>query len=87
MEKSERELKPRQYSHIDYEALLIYAMKRHISVEKSIEENGLTIAKSTVVRNIRKIKQEKDRDLSVIEFYQNVHTPNFQKPEMPEYIK
>lgn len=87
MEEGEKEVRLRQYSYIDYEALLIYAMKRHISVEKAIEENGLTVSRVTVTRNIKKMKQEKDRDLSVIEFYQNVYTPNFQKPEMPEYIK
>ena len=45
MKESERKVKPKQYSHIDYEALLIYAMKNHISIEKAIEENGLTIAR------------------------------------------
>ncbi len=48
MEENEKRIKPREYSHIDYEALLIYAMKNHISVEKAIKENGLTISRITV---------------------------------------
>ena len=62
-------------------------MKNHISVEKAIKENGLTISRITVQRNIKRMKEEGNQDLSVIEFYQDVYVPNFQKPEMPEYIK
>ena len=86
MEEQEKEIKPKQYSHIDYEALLIYAMKKHISIERAIEENGLTIARSTVTRNIRKMKEEKNGNLDIIEFYQNVYVPNCQKSKLPDSI-
>lgn len=86
MAEEEKKIKPKQYSHIDYEALLIYAMKNHISLEKAMEENELAIARSTVIRNIRRMKQEKGRDTRIIEFYQQVYVPNYQKSELPEKI-
>ncbi len=79
-----KKIKPKQYTHIDYEALLIYAMKNHISLEKAIEDNGLTIARSTVIRNIRKMKQDENQDQTVIDYYQNVYVRNYQKPILPE---
>ena len=82
----EKKIKPKQYSHIDYEALLIYVMKHGVSLEKALEEHGLDIARSTVIRNIDRIKKEEDRDLSVIDFYQNRYVPNSQKSEMPKDI-
>lgn len=81
--EEERKIKPKQYSHIDYEALLIYTMKNHISLEKAIEENGLRIARSTVIRNIKRMKEERDRNLDIINFYQNIYVPNSQKSELP----
>ncbi len=86
MNETESKIKPKQYSHIDYEALLIYTMKRHISLERAIEENGLTIARSTVIRNIRKMKKEKGKNLDIINFYQDVYVPKYQTPELPEEI-
>ena len=85
MNETDQKIKPKQYSHIDYEALLIYAMKKHISLERAIEENGLTIARSTVIRNIRKMKKE-GKHLDIINFYQNVYVPKYQTPELPEEI-
>jgi hypothetical protein len=86
MEEKASNIKPKQYSHIDYEALLIYAMKHHISLERAIEENGLVIARSTVIRNIRKMKQDVSRDNSIIEFYQEEYVPSCQRPELPARI-
>ena len=83
---NEKKIKPKQYSHIDYEALLIYMMKHGVSLERALEENGLDIARSTVNRNISKIKEQKGKDLSVIEFYQNKYVPNMQKAKLPEEI-
>lgn len=83
----EKRIKPKEYSHIDYEALLIYAMKNHVSIEKAIEDNGLTIARSTVTRAIKRIKEQEEKDTSIIDFYQQIYVPNFQKPELPEKIK
>ena len=34
--ENKKTVKPKQYSHIDYEALLIYIMKNHISMEQAI---------------------------------------------------
>jgi len=79
----EKKIKPKQYSHIDYEALLIYMMKCGVSMEKALEENGLDIARSTVIRSIERMKKEEGRDLSIIEFYQTRYVPNMQKAEMP----
>lgn len=84
--KDKKEVKPKQYSHIDYEALLIYIMKNHISMEQAIEELNLNIARSTIVRNINKIKKE-DKENSIIDLYQNIYTPNSQKKELPEFLK
>ena len=81
--KNKKEVKPKQYSHIDYEALLIYIMKNHISMEQAIEELNLHIARSTIVRNINKIKKE-DKENSIIDLYQNIYTSNSQKKELPE---
>ena len=82
----EKKIKPKQYSHIDYEALLVYMMKRGISAEKALQEHGLEIARSTLIRNIEKMKKEKGRDLSIIQFYQTRYVPNMQKSKLPEEI-
>ena len=84
--KNKKEVKPKQYSHIDYEALLIYIMKNHISMEQAIEELNLHIARSTIVRNINKIKKE-DKENSIIDLYQNIYTSNSQKKELPDFLK
>lgn len=86
MEEKASNIKPKQYTHIDYEALLIYAMKHHISLERAIEENNLAIARSTVIRNIRKMKKEATRDNTIIEFYQEEYVPNYQKSELSPRI-
>ena len=56
--ENKKAVKPKQYSHIDYEALLIYIMKNHISMDQAIEELDLNIARATVTRNINKIKAD-----------------------------
>ena len=50
----EKKVKPKQYTHIDYTAFLIYLMKTHKPFERAMEELGINIAKSTVNRNIKK---------------------------------
>ena len=81
------EIRPKQYTHIDYEALLIYVMKNNVSLEEAIKENNLSIARSTVIRNIRKIKQDYTRDTAIIDYYQNVYVKNSQKSKIPDEIK
>ena len=83
----EKKIKPKQYTHIDYEALLVYTMKKNIPLEQAIEENGLQIARSTVIRNIKKIKQDKEKDTAIIDYYQNVYVKNLQKSQIPDEIK
>ena len=72
---TEKRIKPKQYTHIDYEAILIEAMRERCSIEQCIENNGLTIARSTVIRNINKMKEE-GKDTSVIELYEKQYVPN-----------
>ena len=79
-------IKPKQYTHIDYEALLIQAMKERCSIEKCLATNGLKIARSTVIRNIRKIK-ESGGDSSIIDLYEKQYVPNLQKKELPENLQ
>ena len=86
MKNENKKVKPKQYTHIDYEALLIYAMKNHISIERAIEEHNLTIARSTVIRYIKKMKEDKNQDKTVIDYYQNVYVKNYQKPQLPDEI-
>lgn len=85
MEK-EIKRKPKQYTHIDYEALLVYAMKRHISIEDTIKELELSISRSTVVRNISKIKKNNKNNL-IIDLYQNGYVRNYQKDPFPEELE
>ena len=79
-------IKPKQYTHIDYEALLIQAMKERCSIEECLARNELKIARSTVIRNIRKIK-ESGGDLSIIDLYEKQYVPNIQKEELPEKLQ
>lgn len=79
-------IKPKQYTHIDYEALLIQAMKERCSIEDCLARNGLKIARSTVTRNIRKIKETRG-DLSIIDLYEKQYVPNMQKEELPEKLE
>ena len=79
-------IKPKQYTHIDYEALLIEAMKERCSIEECLVRNGLKIARSTVIRNIKKIK-ERGENLSVIDLYEKEYVPNLQKKELPEKLQ
>lgn len=81
--KSTDKVKPKQYSHIDYEALLIYVMKKRISVSKVIEELELDISRATIVRNINKINKQSDGKNEVINLYQKKYVPNMQKSKMP----
>ena len=82
----QRKIKPKQYTHIDYEALLIEAMKERCSIEECIARNGLNIARSTVIRNIKKIK-ESIQDVSIIDLYENQYVPNMQKKELPKKLQ
>ena len=81
MEKSKK-VKPKQYTHIDYEALLIYIMKNNITVDKALEVFGLDIARSTVIRNIRKLK-EQNKGNEIISLYQKKYVPNMQSKTLP----
>lgn len=82
----QRKIKPKQYTHIDYEALLIEAMKERCSIEECIARNGLDIARSTVIRNIRKLKESKE-DVSIIDLYEEQYVPNIQKKELPKKLQ
>ncbi len=76
--------RPKTYTHIDYEALVIYAMKFRVSIEQALRDNNIEIARSTVVRNIKKLVNNNN---STIALYQNGYVPNMQKRELPEDIK
>lgn len=80
-----KKVKPKQYSHIDYEAILIYSMKNRVSIDDIIKKFNLDIARSTLIRNISKLKAQ-NKDNEIISFYQDVYVPNMQKKELPEYI-
>ena len=84
-EENNKGLKPKQYTHIDYEAILIYAMKNRISIEEALAMNGLDIARSTVVRNIREMKKE--TITSIIDLYEKQYVPNSQKKILPEKLQ
>ena len=81
-----KSVNPKQYTHIDYEALLIYVMKNGMSVEQAIEEFDLGIARSTVIRNINKIKKQ-DEDNEINDNYKNDYVPNRQKEKLPDVVK
>ena len=68
--------RPKTYTHIDYEALVIYAMKFRVSIEQALRDNNIEIARSTVVRNIKKLVNNNN---STIALYQNGYVPNMQK--------
>ncbi len=76
--------RPKTYTHIDYEALVIYAMKYRVSIEQAMKDNNIEIARSTVIRNIKKLANNNN---SIIALYQSGYVPNMQKKELPEYIK
>ena len=82
----EKHRKPKEYTHIDYEALLIYAMKKHVSIEKAISDFELNIARSTVVRSMNRIIK-KDPENEIINLYKNEYVPNMQKEQMPDDVK
>ncbi len=82
----QKRIKPKQYTHIDYEAILIEAMQERCSIEECLARNGLKIARSTVLRNIRKIK-ENGEDLSIIDLYEKEYVPNMQKEKLPEKLQ
>ena len=79
-----KKVKPKQYTHIDYEALLIYVMKNHTSVVQAIEDLEIDIARSTIVRNINKLKKENS---SIVNLYQNFYICNMQKKQLPEELQ
>ena len=85
-ENQKRKIKPKQYTHIDYEALLIEAMKERCSIEECLARNGLDIARSTVIRNIKKIKESK-QDVFIIDLYEDQYVPNMQKKELPKKLQ
>ena len=76
--------RPKTYTHVDYEALVIYAMKHRVSIEQAICDNNIEIARSTIVRNIKKLA---DNQNTTINLYQNGYVPNMQKKELPSDIK
>ena len=83
--ENKKEVKPKQYSHIDYEALLIYIMKNHISMDQAIEELDLNIARATVTRNINKIKADNNEN-AVIDLYQKIYTHKNQNKVLPKSL-
>lgn len=83
-------IRPKQYTHINYTALLIYMMKNRVSMEQAMLDNGLNIAKSTVTRNLRKIEKdlkEGEEEFEIIQLYKNEYLANVQKVKFPERIK
>lgn len=84
----EKKVKPKKYTHIDYIALLTHVMKRRISVESAIDELELNISRSTIVRNIKKIKETgNEEEKEIINLYQEQYVPNMQKDEFPESLQ
>ena len=81
MEKEKTNIKPKEYTHIDYEALLTYVMKNHISVPKAMKILDLDISRQTVVRNIKRLNS--DGKNYIINLYQNEYSPNMQKKILP----
>lgn len=82
----QKKIRPKQYTHIDYEALLIEAMKERCSIEECIERNGLNIARSTVSRNISKMRNAK-KNFTVIDLYEKQYVPNMQKKKLPKKMQ
>lgn len=78
--KDQSKFKPKQYTHIDYEALLIYVMKNRTSVENAVIELELKVARSTIVRNINKLKEQGSQ---IVRLYQEEYATNMQKKELP----
>ncbi len=85
-DNTQKRFRPKQYTHIDYEALLIMAMKERCSIEKCLEKNNIQIARSTIIRNVRKMK-ENQKDTFVINLYEKHYVPNMQKKELPEKLQ
>ena len=83
----DKKVKPKQYSHIDYEAILIYMMQQKVSLQKTLDDHNLDIARSTFERNINKIDEKSNGQNKIINLYKNGYVPNMQKQEMPEEIK
>ena len=84
--ENKKAVKPKQYSHIDYESLLIYIMKKHISMDQAIEELDLNIARATVTRNINKIKADNNEN-AVIDLYQKIYTHKNQNKVLPKFLQ
>lgn len=83
---AQKRIKPKQYTHIDYVAILIQAMQKGCSISECITRNGLDIARSTVTRNIRKIKEDENTskdDRYIIDLYEKEYVPNQQKKPLP----
>ena len=83
-------IRPKQYTHINYTALLIYMMKNRVSMEQAMIDNGLEIAKSTVTRNLKKIEKdlkEGEEGFEIIQLYKNGYLANIQKEKLPENIE
>lgn len=64
--------RPRKYTHIDYEALLIYIMKHNLTVEEAAEQFG--IHRVTISRKVKELeevaeKQDKNNLLKIISLY------------------
>lgn len=84
--ENKKTVKPKQYSHINYEALLIYIMKKHISMDQAIEELNLNIARATVTRNINKIKADNNEN-AIIDLYQKIYTHKNQNKVLPKSLQ
>lgn len=86
-----RSIRPKQYTHIDYIALLIYIMKNYVSMEQAMNENGLSsIAKSTITRNLKKIEsqlEEGQEEFEIIQLYKNGYLVNMQKNILPTTVE
>lgn len=68
-----KQYKPKQYSHIDYEALITYVMKNRISVTEAIKRLGLEISRITVERNLNNLE-----DSPIVILYRKKYIPKMQ---------
>lgn len=78
--ETQKSYKPKQYSNIDYEALITYVMKKHISVTEAIIQLGLNVTRTTVERNLNNME-----DSPIIAFYRTKYIHNRQS-KMPTEI-
>lgn len=77
-----KQYKPKQYSHIDYEALITYVMKNHISVTEAIKRLGLEISRITVERNLNNMKNS-----PIVILYRKKYIPKMQSNIPKEIVQ